>query len=331
MQPGSETADKQRERPAPLSPLGRAWLGVGRPGGRSGGFRKTRRRQWLIAALFLVPALAVLAAVFAVPIVQTISYSFTSWRGGVRPAHFVGLQNYVDAATSGRVLDSLKHNVFLLIVIPIEVCLAVFMASLLRERIPGWRIYRFLVFVPSMISITIAGYVWSFFLSPTGIVNTILQHVGLGEWTRPWLADSHFALPAIGLVLIWRDTGFAVILFYSRLLAVDDSVYESAALDGAGRFRRMWHIDFPLLRGVITVFTVLMSIWLFSFVFNYVFVMTGGGPGYATSVAELEIYRQGFVLSQMGYASAISGLLLLITLPILILQVRLQLRRRSLV
>src|SRR2546421_707483 len=104
----------------------------------------------------------------------------TSLRGGVRPAHFVGLQNYVDAATSGRVLDSLKHNLFLLVVIPIEISLAVFMASLLRERIPGWRIYRFLVFVPSMISITIAGYVWAFFLSPTGVANTILHHVGLG-------------------------------------------------------------------------------------------------------------------------------------------------------
>jgi ABC-type sugar transport system permease subunit len=281
--------------------------------------------------LFLLPAFALLAAVFAFPIAQTISYGFTSWRGGVRPAHWVGLQNYVDAATSGRVLNALKHNVMLLVVIPIEVCLAVFMASLLRERIPGWRIYRFLVFVPSMISITVIGYVWTFFLSPTGIINTILNHIGLSEWSRPWLADSHFALPAIALVLIWRDTGFAVILFYSRLLAVDDSVYESAALDGARRFRRMLYIDFPLLRGAITIFVVLMSIWLFSFVFNYVYVMTGGGPGDASNVAELEIYRQGFVLSEMGYASAISGLLLLITLPILVVQVRLQLKRKSLV
>src|SRR5437870_476973 len=143
MQPGTETADKQRERRAPFSSLGRARLATSWPGGRSGRL-PTRRPRWLTAALFLVPALAVLAAVFAVPIVQTLSYSLTSWRGGVRPAHFVGFQNYVDAATSGRVLDALKHNLFLLVVIPIEVCLAVFMASLLRERIPGWRIYRFL-------------------------------------------------------------------------------------------------------------------------------------------------------------------------------------------
>lgn len=247
----------------------------------------------------------------------------------MRSANFIGLDNYLRAITSERVLRSLSHNLLLLLIIPIEVALAVFIASILRERITGWRLYRFFVFVPSMISITIVGYVWVFFLSPTGIINEALRFIGLGEYARAWLADKNFALLCVMIVLIWRDTGFAAILFYSRLLAVDESIYEAAALDGAKRWRRMLLVDLPLLRGTITLFVVLMSIWLFSFVFNYVFVMTGGGPGYASSVAELEIFRQGFSLSQMGYASAISILLLFITLPILFVQVRLQLRHRS--
>lgn len=270
-----------------------------------------------------------LGFVFAVPIAQVIGYSLTDWRGGVRPAEFVGLENYERAFTSDRVLDSLEHNGMLLLVIPIEVALGVFLASLLRERIFLWRTYRFLVFVPLIISITIVGYTWTYFLSPTGVVNSILDWIGLESVSRPWLADPTFALACVALVLVWRDTGFAVILFYSRLLAVDNSIYESASIDGARRFGRMLRIDLPLLKGPITVFVVLMTIWLFNFVFNYVFVTTAGGPGYASNVIEFEIYREGFKLSQFGYASAIAAILLLVSLPILIAQIRLQLRRKS--
>lgn len=283
-----------------------------------------------VALAFVLPAALMLLMVFGIPLAETAGFSLTSWRGGVREARFIGLENYVNALTDGRVLTALFHNFCLLLVIPIEVALAVFVASLLREKLPGWRAYRFLVFVPSMISITICGYIWVFFLSPTGIINASLRLVGLGDWARVWLADPTFALPAIMLVLIWRDTGFAVILFYARLLGVEESIYESASLDGAKRWRRMLHIDLPLLRGAITVFVVLMTIWLFSFVFNYVYVMTGGGPGYASVVAEIEIFRQAFHMSQMGYGAAISIILLIVTLPLLIVQVRMQLRRRSL-
>lgn len=305
--------------------------GVTATSGRMQSRRRATAWNMATALLFVLPTALVLLAVFAIPLVQTVGYSFTSWRGGVRAAAFIGLDNYGEVLTSGRVLSALFHNFCLLLVVPVEVALAVFVASILRERIAGWHIYRFLVFVPSMISITIVGYVWVYFLSPTGIINAVLRLVGLGDLARVWLADSNFALPCIMLVLIWRDTGFAVILFYSRLLAVDESIYESAALDGVRRWSRMLYIDLPLLRGAITIFVVLMTIWLFSFVFNYVFVMTGGGPGYASNVAELEIFRQAFSMSRMGYGAAISAILLLVTLPILVVQVRLQLRRRSLV
>ena len=285
------------------------------------------RREGPAAALFIAPALILLTLVFALPIVETIAYSFTNWRGGMRPAEPVGLANYVKALSSERVLQALTHNLVLLVVIPIEVMLAVCVASVLRERVYGYRLYRFLVFVPSIISITIVGYAWVFFLSPQGIVNELLRLVGLGHLARAWLADPALALPCVMLVLVWRDTGFAVILFYSRLLAVDESVYEAAALDRAKRRHRILFIDLPLLKGVITLFVALMSVWLFSFVFNYVYVMTGGGPGTASNVAELEIYRQGFAVSQMGYASAISVVLLCITLPIVAFQVVMQVRR----
>jgi len=298
-----------------------------RPGARAGRSGRAGRGEGLA---FAAPALVVLAVIFAIPIVQTVGFSLTDWRGGVREAGFVGLDNFARAFGDERFLTALWHNAVLLIVVPIEVLLGAFLASMLRERIHGWRVYRFLVMVPWIISITIAGYVWVFFLSPGGIVNGVLAAVGLGHLTRPWLAEPAFALPAVMLVLVWRDTGFAALLFYSRLLGVEDSIYEASALDGAKRWRRLIFIELPLLAGAIRLFVVLMSIWLFSFVFNYVYVMTGGGPGYASTVVELEIFRNAFRLSQMGYGAAISVILLVITLPVLILQVRLQLRSRSL-
>jgi len=281
------------------------------------------------AVLFILPASLILIAVFAVPLAETAYYSFTDWRGGVRPARWIGLSNYWRALTSERVLEAISHNAILLLVIPVEIALATVVASVLRERICGWRVYRFLVLVPTMISITIAGYVWTYFLSPQGIFNVVLQAVGLEEATRAWLADPDYALLCIMLLLIWRDTGFAAILFYSRLLAVDEAVYEAAALDRARRRHRLLFIDLPLLRSTIALFAVLMSVWIFSFVFNYVYVMTGGGPGTASTVAELEIFREGFSQSRPGYASAISLVLLAITLPLIALQVNLQVRRRG--
>lgn len=281
------------------------------------------------ALFFILPASLLLIAMFAVPLIETAWYSLTDWRGGVRPARYIGFGNYWRVWESERVREAITHNAILLLVIPIEIVLAGLVASLLRERVWGWQVYRFLVLVPTMISITIAGYAWTYFLSPQGILNIILRAIGLDEATRPWLADPDYALYAIMLLLVWRDTGFAAILFYSRLLAVDEAVYEAASIDRANRWHRLIYIDFPLLLPVIGLFTVLMSVWIFSFVFNYVYVMTGGGPGTASTVAELEIFREGFSQSRPGYASAISIVLLLITLPLIILQVRLQLSRRG--
>ena len=297
-------------------------LQAARTSGRSGW------TSWATAG-FLAPALIVVCAIFVLPIIQTVGFSLTDWRGGVRASSFVGSDNYLRAIEDPRVRVAILHNLLLLVVIPIEVLLGAFLASILRERIAGWRLYRFLLMVPWIISITIAGYVWIFFLSPTGIVNALLRLFGLSEWVRPWLAEPDIALGAVMLVLVWRDTGFAALLFYSRLLAVDPSIYEAAAMDGAKRWRRFLFIDLPLLAPVIRLFVVLMSIWLFSFVFNYVFVMTGGGPGHATTVMELEVFRNAFKLSQMGYGAAISVLLLVAALPVLVLQVRLQLRSRE--
>lgn len=298
---------------------------VGRQlGGKAGALASERRT----ALIFLLPATLILVAVFAVPLAETAYYSLTNWRGGVRPASFVGLDNYGRALGSERVRQAIWHNALLLLVIPVEIALAAFVASILRERIHGWQVYRFLVFVPSMISITIAGYVWTYFLSPQGIFNALVRLVGF-EAARPWLADPNYALLCVMLLLVWRDTGFAAILFYSRLLAVDPAIYEAAALDRAGRWHRLVYIDLPLLKGTISLFAVLMSVWIFSFVFNYVYVMTGGGPGSASTVAELEIFREGFSQSQPGYASAISLILVAITLPLVALQVWLQLRRRA--
>ena len=247
----------------------------------------------------------------------------------VREANYVGIANYLKVFGDERFLSAIQHNLMLLLAIPIEVTVATFCASFLREKVAGWRIYRFLIFLPAMISITIVGYVWTFFLSPMGAFNIALRAVGLGEIVRPWLADKNFALVAIMTVLVWRDSGFATLLFYAQLLGVSEEIYDCARIDGANRIQRILLVELPSLTGVISIFAVMMTIWLFAFVFNYVFVMTGGGPGYASSVIELEIYKTAFKFSQFGYGSSMAVLLVLITSPIVAIQIMRQLRRRS--
>jgi ABC-type sugar transport system permease subunit len=270
-----------------------------------------------------------LAFVFLLPFLEVFRYSLTDWQGGVREANYIGVANYLRVFKDERFLSAIQHNITLLLVIPIEVVLATLTASFLREKVVGWRFYRFVVFVPAMISITIVGYVWTYFLSPMGVFNIILRAIGLGEIARPWLADKTFALVAIMFVLIWRDSGFATLLFYSQLLGVSEEVYDCAKIDGANRLQRILFVEAPSLTGIMSIFAVMMTIWLFAFVFNYVFVMTGGGPGYASSVLEFEIYKNAFKFSQFGYGSAMAVLLVLITSPIIAVQIARQLRRRS--
>ena len=145
-----------------------------------------------------------------------------------------------------------------------------------------------------------------------GALNTSLQTIGLGRLAQDWLGDPDWALRSLAGVIIWRELGFGVILFLARLLSLPaERVRRAPAVDGAGWFRTHWHVTLPMMRSIIGFYLVIEAITLMSWVFSYVFVMTGGGPGQATQVTETYIYQNAFTSDIPWLAAARRRVLLI--------------------
>ena len=158
-----------------------------------------------------------------------------------------------------------------------------------------------------------------------GVINTVLQVAGLGVLAKDWLGDSRLALPVVAAVIIWKEMGFAMILFLARLLGVPRELYEAAEIDGAGWWHKVRFISLPQIRGVAAILAILESFTLLSWVFGYVYTMTVGGPGYSTSVMEFFIYKAAFNWSgELGLASAVCVLLFVVALGSIPLRAQLE-------
>lgn len=275
--------------------------------------------------LFLAPALVALLLVFAYPIVRLIVLSFQRPTSG--EMLFVGLTNYRSILKDDVFLMAVKNNLTLLICVPIMVVVALLLAIFLFERVRGWRFYRTTLFLPYLLPIAVIGLVFSYIFQLSGVLNEFLISLGLERFALDWLGSTRLALPTLMFVIIWKEVGFGVVLFLARLMSVEEELFDAAKIDGANWWQLQWYITVPQLASVIEFFSVVSVITMLSWVFNYVYVMTGGGPGNATMVTELYIYLTGFRYNQMNIASAVSVLLLLITGVFIFLELRL--RERS--
>jgi raffinose/stachyose/melibiose transport system permease protein len=283
------------------------------------GARTTRRarrhgRQW-VAWLFAAPAMAVYALFVLVPMARTVQYSFYEW-DGIGSSPWVGFDNYVrvftDPELSGTIVNAFKLIVFFS---GIPVLLGLAIASTIR-RIATSRlavVARTVLFVPQVIPLVAAGIAWSWLMSSTGLVNQLLSAIGLGDVTRAWLGDFATALPAVGVIGAWVLLGLCILLFLSGMSKIDPALYEAARIDGAGPLREFFSITVPSLRqeiGVCVTVTVIAALASF----DIVYIVTQGGPGNTTMVPGLEIYYQAFVERQVGVASALAVVLVVLVL-----------------
>jgi ABC-type sugar transport system permease subunit len=275
--------------------------------------------------LFLAPALLALLLVFAYPIVRLLVLSFQRPSSG--EMLFVGLTNYRLILKDDVFLMAVKNNLTLLVCVPIMVVVALLLAIFLFERVRGWRFYRTTLFLPYLLPIAVIGLVFSYIFQLSGVLNEFLTAIGLERLALDWLGSTKLALPTLMFVIIWKEVGFGVVLFLARLMSVEEELFDAAKIDGANWWQLQWYVTVPQLASVIEFFSVISVITMLSWVFNYVYVMTGGGPGNATMVTELYIYLSGFRYNQMNIASAVSVLLLLITGVFIFLELRL--RERS--
>ena len=275
--------------------------------------------------LFLAPALVVLLLVFGYPIYRLVVMSLQRISGG--KVLFSGFNNFQIVFQDGDFIQAVQHNLILLICVPIMVLAALFLAILLFERIRGWQFYRTTLFLPYLLPITVVGLVFSYIFQLSGVLNDILNALGLQFLALDWLGSTKLALPTLMFVIVWKEMGFGVILFLARLMSVEEELFDAAKIDGANWWQLQLNITIPQLSTVIEFFTVISVVTMLSWVFNYVYVMTGGGPGHATTVTELYIYLMAFQYNRLNLAAAVSVLMLLVVGVFIFLE--LYLRDRS--
>lgn len=280
---------------------------------------KVVRRETVVGWLFALPALLMYAVFVLLPFVLSIKYSFYRWNG-IGPMTWVSTRNYETVLEVPDLLGTIS-NAFQLVVyfsfVPVTLGLAV--ASIMHRVTTGrlGSIARTVLFLPQVIPLVAAGIIWGWLLALPGLINQILKAVGLGGYTRAWLGDFDWALPAVGFIGIWVLLGFCTVLLWTGMTKLDPALYESARIDGAGWFTEFVRITIPLLRheiGVCLTVTIIAALAAF----DIVYVSTAGGPGNSTAVPGIQIYILAFTQQRIGLASALAVMLMVLVLIVVI-------------
>ena len=286
-----------------------------------------RWRSWV----WVLPALALLLVFVYYPIVENLRLSLYSWNAfSARPV-FVGLDNYRTAAGDPIFWRALRNNtVFAVTSLVFQVGFSLVLAAVLEEfvhqRLRG--VLRTIYFIPAVISITVAGILFSFLYNPQiGLLNRLLGAVGLESWQHSWLGEPGTAMWSIIAMSQWQSIGYTAILFVVAIQRVPREFYEAARIDGAGKIRSFFSITVPMVREMTTLVTILTISGAF-LVFNEVMVMTAGGPSNSSQVLGTWLYRNAFLNDDMGYAAAIATVIFVITLLIGAVQIYVSRRRR---
>lgn len=265
------------------------------------------RREHLVAAAFIaLPLLGFLVFVIG-PFSYSVYASFTNWNMLSSPT-WIGLSNYVQAFNDPYFLKSLFNTFYYMIGIPIGLVISLILALAMNRKMPGQSFFRSIYYVPVVSSLAAVSILWQWaYNGDFGLVNQVLAIFGIDG--PNWLQDTRTVRPALIIMAVWKGLGYSMLLYLAALQSVPRSLYEAAELDGAGSFKRFWHITFPMLKPV-TFFLVVTSIIAGSQIFTEINIMTPtGGPEFSSASVVWYIWRQAFANLQMGYASAMAVLL----------------------
>lgn len=295
---------------------------------RRGRLHRQRRRsartraRWLGLAFVAIP-FTFYTFVVLVPLAQSVQYSFFKW-DGVTAATFVGFDNYVTFLTDPILRSTLGHVVVLIgffAILPIA--LGLLSAALLtRSRQPGMAIYRWIFFLPQVMTTVVIALVFKRIYAPDGPLNEALRAVGLDSLTRTWLGDFTWALPSLGMVGTWVTFGFCMVLFIAGVSSIPPELYEAARMDGASPVKEFFAVTLPGLRGQVAV-ALTLTITAALRTFDLVWVTTHGGPGTSTLTPAVALYRAAFQNPQVGLAAAIGVLMAVLCLVIAVAITRL--------
>ena len=278
-------------------------------------------RDMMWAYIFILPSFVLLVIFHLIPIWMTFRYSLSSYNVIQAPI-YIGAENYRKLWKDPFVISSLWNTgIYTLIVVPMQTILSMLIAYLLSRKFNNklGNFVRSAMFIPVITSMILTSAVWRLLLSGNaeGVVNSVIGLFGIAPVN--WLGKSWPALIAVCIIAVWKNTGYFLVIFYAGMMDIPVSLYEAATVDGAGGISQFFYITLPSLKPVVYLVVTLGTIWSFQ-VFDLVYTLTGGGPGRATTTLVLSIYNSAFKDYKMGYASAISVILLFIVLAVSLLQ-----------
>lgn len=281
------------------------------------------RRIW--AFLFLVVPVSFYIVVVIYPLMSSFYYSFTDWNGFGTDYNMVGTDNFERIQTDHLFRNAIENTVIwtvAAIVLPTTGGLVLALA--LHERGLLSRLYKSLFYLPICLSLVVVGQVWIWIYQPDwGLINTVLEQVGLSEHTRAWMADPDTALESVIAAWTWQQTGLAMVIFLAGLTAVPHELTEAAQIDGANYLQNVRHVIVPLLRPA-TIVVIALAVINSLKSFDILYMMTKGGPFHSSDNLAYMVYNEAFQKYRMGYSSAIAVVLFVITLVVISIYFRQQ-------
>jgi multiple sugar transport system permease protein len=275
--------------------------------------------EGLLRNTVVIGVIAFYSTFVVYPIVQALTGSFHQWNPLTGLYKYIGLGNYAYAFFDDLFWSSMLNNlIFTTVVVSFRVAIGLFLAVLVAA-LPRFKdFFQTVFFIPVISSLVAIAFVWKWMYDPNiGLINSTLALLGFQG--KNWLLDPATALPAVMAMTIWKDTGYAVVIFLAGILNLPQEVLEAAEIDGAGRARTFFRITWPLLNRT-TIFVVVTSLISYLQSFAQIFVMTAGGPGTKTYLSTYQIYYEAFVNYNFGYASSVSFLLFLVIIVLTLIQ-----------
>ncbi|WP_281863701.1 carbohydrate ABC transporter permease [Planomicrobium okeanokoites] len=272
--------------------------------------------------LFFLPGLLLYSIFFLYPTVSALFYSFTDWDGLSDAYQFVGVGNYERALTGDSVFRKTVGNnlKFMLMVVVFQTLIALVFAMIVLKNTKANLFLRALYFFPTILSSVSVAFIWAFIYDPSlGILNQILELLGLDFLQQNWLGNSDIAIYSLAVTQIWFHAGQMLIIFVAGLQAIPEDLYEVAKIEGASKWQTFRNVTWPLLAPSATIVIAYTTIQSFK-AFDLVFAMTGGGPNNSTEIIATYIFDVAFRSYNFGYASAISVLFMIIIALITFLQ-----------
>ncbi len=262
--------------------------------------------------LFLLPAAVVLVIFFFIPFFQTFLLSFLDYSNNIYQAEFVGLQNYINLFHN-PIFYKVMWNTFLylFIAVPILAIFPLFLAILINQKIRGVTLYKILIYLPVIVSIVVAAIAFKWLYADQGILNYLVTKLGFEP--IGWLTDPNFALYSVIIVTIWKGIGYYMIIYLAALMSVPKELYEACDIDGANFLTKHLTVTVPHIMPTIALVTTISAISAMK-VFAEIYVMTKGGPLNSSKTIVYYIYERAFENLDLGFASAMAVVLLVIVM-----------------